>query len=278
MAKKARPKLDKKTPKNKSAQSKTTTAPKEDVVEMEAVAESEAGGIVDKLEQNRFILISVAVVLFGLLCLYLVGKQLGKDRHMKAGQAYTMAAAKKSIPDLDQVIADYKGSVAAGNSLITKAGIQLDSGKAKDAEETLQVVIDDYSHHPRYPQAYFMLGNLYQDQGDSEKAATNYKKVVELQEDGELTPIAWIRLGDLEFAKGNKDQARQFYEKVISQKLSGNPFFATAEERIDEIDLTMPTVVKNPTPPPAPPAPVPAPGTATPPPAGTTPPATGGSE
>lgn len=240
MAKKAKAKLDKKPAKKKAA---TSTA-KEEVVEMEAVAESEANGIIDQIEKNRFILISAAVVIFGLICLYVVGKQIGKDRHIEAGQAYTTAASKKSIEELDKVIAEYKGSNPAGNALLTKATIEIDAGKAADAEATLTTMANEYTQHPRHPQAYFMLGNLYQDQGNSEKAESSYQKVLELQSDGELTPISMIRLGDLELAKGNSEKASQHYNDCMS--LGGNPFFGLAERRLKQINLTMPTEIDRP--------------------------------
>lgn len=217
-------------------------------VDLDAVSDSHAPGIVDTLEKNRVIVFSSAIILLLLLGGYLVTKQLGVQRHLKAGQMFTAAAAARSIEDLDKVVAEFSGSVSAGNALLTKADIQIDQGKAEDAIKTLNTMAKDFVGHPRHAQAYFMLGNAYHKSGDYAKARENYNEVLKIQEDGELSPITVIRLGDLELAEGKAEMARQKYEESFT-KYPGNPFFSTAENRIAQLKVAQPTEIDPPKPP-----------------------------
>ncbi|MDF1815654.1 MAG: tetratricopeptide repeat protein [Verrucomicrobiales bacterium] len=214
---------------------------------LDAVSESHASGIVDSIEKNRVIVISSAIAFFVLLGLFLVGKQMGAQRHLKAGQMFTTAAASRSIDELDKVVKEYSGSVSAGNALLSKADIQIDQGKPLDAIATLTEMATQFAGHPRHAQAYFMLANIYHKTGDLAKARENYEEVLKLQPDGEFSPITRIRIGDLELAEGNIDKARQNYEESYTIH-PGNPFFSTAERRIAQLDLVAPTEIDPPKP------------------------------
>lgn len=217
-------------------------------MEDDALSASEAGGIVDTIEKNRTILIFASIGLFLLLCGVLVFKQLGTQRSSAAAQAFTSASNEKSIEKLDAVMADYPGSVPAGNALLSKAALQIDAGNLLDATKTLEMMRDNFPDHPLHANAYFLLGNLYQKSGEVDKAALNFQKVIDIQgKDGELSPISQIRLGDLELTKGNGEIARQNYEDAIN-KYGGNPFTPIAEMRTSQINLTMPQEIDPPAP------------------------------
>lgn len=206
----------------------------------DALAASEASGIVDALERNRLVLIVASVALFALLCFFLVFKQLGKDRASKAAQAYTSAAMSKDISALDQVVANFPNSIAAGNALITKADIQIKDGK--DATSTLNEVAGS---HPRYAQAQFMLGDIYQKSGKDEQAIASFEKVLAVSPQGEHAPISRIRIGDVELARGNADLAKQRYDEVLSEH-SESDFGQLVESRKAQIGVTMPKEVVAP--------------------------------
>jgi tetratricopeptide (TPR) repeat protein len=213
-----------------------------------AVSESQASGIVDSIEKNRIILFGSVLGIFALIAGYLVLKQMASQRHIKAGQMFTEAAASKSIEGLDKVVIDFAGSIAAGNALLTKADLLINQSKSEDAMKVLNEVIKDFPDHPRYVQAFYMLANLYHKSGDFAKARENYAKVLEIQPDAELSPIATIRLGDIELSEGNAEKARQKYEESFT-KFPGNAFFATAERRITQLKLGKPTEIERPKPP-----------------------------
>ena len=233
MSKKHKPKVEEEPPKEEHS---------------EALSESHAAGIVDAIEKNRVVVITSAIVLTVILCFVLVGKQLGKQKHLNAGLAFTKAATARNIEALDKVVADYPGTVSAGNALISKADIQIDQGYPKDAIATLESMVGSYMSHPRYAQVFYMLGNIYHKSGDTEKARQYYEKVIELQSDGELTPISRIRLGDLALAEGDLEKAEQRYEESYTIH-PGNPFVPTAENRIAQLKVGVPPEIERPKPP-----------------------------
>jgi predicted negative regulator of RcsB-dependent stress response len=214
----------------------------------EVVSESHAAGVVDAIEKNRVLVISSAVVLLAILAFVLVGKQLGQQKHLNAGMAFTKAATSRNVESLDKVVADYPGSISAGNAILSKADVQIDQGKPKDAISTLETMVGSYMTHPRYAQVFYMLGNIYHKSGDKEKARENYEKVIEVQQDGELTPITRIRLGDLAFAGGDLEKAEQLYEESYTIH-PGNPFVPTAENRIAQLKVGSPSEIDRPKPP-----------------------------
>lgn len=214
----------------------------------EVIPESHAAGVVDAIEKNRVLVISSAVILLAILAFVLVGKQLGQQKHIKAGMAYTKAATSRNIESLDKVVANYPGSVSAGNAILSKADLQVDQGYTKDAIATLESMVGSYITHPRYAQVFYMLGNIYHKSGEMEKARQNYEKVVEVQADGELTPITRIRLGDLAFAEGDLEKAEQLYEESYTIH-PGNPFVPTAENRIAQLKVGSPPKIDRPKPP-----------------------------
>lgn len=209
---------------------------------------SQAGGIVDVIEKNRLIIIGATVGIIAVLLLIIVGKQLGNQRHLKAGLLFTEAATARDIGKLDEVANSYRGSISGGNALITKADIQIDQGKPQDAIATLNQFADEYRQHPRYAQSYFMLANLYHKSGDLDKAGEQYQKVLEIQPDGEFSPISRIRLGDLAMARKDEDAALQNYRESYTIH-PGNPFVSLAESRIRKMKVGNPPVVDRPEPP-----------------------------
>jgi len=213
-----------------------------------AASESHASGIVDSIEKNRIILLSAIFAVFAIIAGFFVFKQLAAQRHLEAGRMFTEAAASKNIDALNKVIADFPGSIAAGNAVLTKADIFINQGKPEDASKLLDEMARDGANHPRHVQAFYMLANIYHKSGDFAKARANYNKVLELQPDAELSPITVIRLGDIELAEGNAEKARQKYEESFT-KYPGSAFFATAERRIAQLKLGTPTEIERPKPP-----------------------------
>lgn len=209
---------------------------------------SQAGGIVDVIEKNRLIIIGATVGIIAVLLLIIVGKQLGNQRHLKAGLLFTEAATARDIGKLDEVANSYRGSISGGNALITKADIQIDQGKPQDAIATLNQFAEEYRQHPRYAQSHFMLANLYHKSGDLDKAGEQYQKVLEIQPDGEFSPISRIRLGDLAMAREDEDAALQNYRESYTIH-PGNPFVSLAESRIRQMKVGNPPVVDRPEPP-----------------------------
>ncbi len=210
-----------------------------------AIPHTHADQLVDTIERNRILILGGAAGLIVVVILVLVFQQVAKQRHLDAGRAFTAAAASRDIGELNGVVGKYRGSVAAGNAMLTKADVQIDQGKSQDAIATLDTFIADFPKHPRHVQAYYMLANLYHKSGDLIKAEQNYREVLSIQTDGEYSPISKIRLGDIALARGDEELARQHYNESITT-FPGSPFVSMAEQRIALLAVGDPPVVDPP--------------------------------
>lgn len=234
----------------------------EEPANLDALAASEAHGVVDTIDRHRTKILAFVALSAIVLCAVLITGQLKKQKHLAAASAFTSAVTKGEIAALDGVLVDFPGTVPAGNALLSKAELQIDQGKPADAVATLDRFLADFSAHPRYAQGLFALANLHHQSGESQKARDFYEKVIGAQPDGELTPLARIRLGDLALEAGDTETADARYQESFTLH-PGNPFFSYAEEKIALLKVGNPPQVDKP----APPAPAEATTTGTPAPA-----------
>ena len=219
---------------------------------LDALAASEASGVVDAIDRHRTKILAAIALGAIVFCGILVGAQVKKQKHLEAAAAYTSAASKGEIAALDGVLVDFPGSIPAGNALLSKADLQIDQGKPEDARATLVRFVSEFKSHPRYPQGLFAMANVYHTSGDAEKAKSYYEQAITAQPDGEITPLARIRLGDLALEAGDTKTADQRYQESYTLH-PGNPFFEYAEEKIALLKVGTPTEIEKPAPP-APPA------------------------
>ncbi|MCB1230768.1 MAG: tetratricopeptide repeat protein [Verrucomicrobiae bacterium] len=244
----------------------------------------EAGNqAIELLDKHRNTVMLVAVVAVLAICGTLVVRELNRQKLSEASQAFSEAAGERSIEKLDTVVADFAGSIPAGNALLTKAEIQLDREKYEDAKVTLLTFVDKYSKHPRHAQGLYALGNLSHVTGDYDTARDYYDRALADDPSGDIGPLILIREGDIALAQaedlrkaGKKDEAeakvqeaRQSYEESITRpEFRSNPFIDMAEDRLalaDVGDVPVVPAPPEPKPEPAPEKPAAAPAPATPP-------------
>ncbi len=221
---------------------------------LDALAASEAAGVVEAIDRNRNkILIGVAAGGVA-LCAILIWGQVKKQKHLAAAAAYSSALAKGEIAAFDAVTVEHPGSVAAGNALLSKADLQIDQGKPEDARATLERFLGEFGTHPRRAQGLFALANLFHTAGDKEAAKSHYEKTISAQKDGELAPLARIRLGDLALEAGDTDAADQHYQEVFTLH-PDSAFTDYIEEKISLLKVGNPPEVEAPAPAPENPKP-----------------------
>lgn len=213
----------------------------------------EISDVISQLETHKKTVIVAIVGAAILLSLVIIFRGLSSEKHLAAAEAYSQAANSLNIEELDQVIADYPQSIAAGNALLTKSELQLTSGKSEDARISLLAFVEKYGTHPRYSQGLFAMGNLFQVGGDNDKAAKYYAQLLKEDPKSDLAPFAMIRQGDLLLAAGKTDEARQKYESIMPA-YRGTSFFERIEEKIKLLKVEELPVVdapKKPAPKPA---------------------------
>ncbi len=205
----------------------------------------EISDVISQLETHKKTVIVAILGTTIILSAVIIFRGLTSEKHLAAAEAYSQAASSRTVENLDQVIADYPQSVAAGNALLTKAELQLTSGKSEDARIALLAFIEKYNSHPRYSQGLFAMGNLYQVADDNDNAAKYYAQILKEDPKSDLAPFAMIRQGDLLLAAGKKDEARQKYESIMPA-YRGTSFFLKIEEKIKLLEVEKLPLVKEP--------------------------------
>lgn len=205
----------------------------------------EISDVLSQLETHKKTVVLAILGATLLLSAVIVFRGITSEKHLAAAQAYSQAASSKNIEKLDQVIADFPNSVAAGDALLTKAELQVTSGKSEDARSTLLAFTEKYASHPRHSQGLFAMGNLYQVGGDNDNASKYYDRVLKEYPKTDLAPFVMIRQGDLLLAADKKDAARQKYEAIMPT-YRGTPFFDRVEEKIKLLEIEKLPVVDEP--------------------------------
>ena len=211
--------------------------------------EEEATAAIAVLEANQKKAIIAVVLAVLLVVTYVIYGQIKEANHIAAAQAYTSAAEAGSIDSLNMVITAHRGTVAAGNALLSKAELEQTSGKVEDAKKTLTTFVNNYADHPRAVQGWFALGHLEQQAGQLDAAQTNYDKALQVGPGSDLAPMIKLRQGDIARSKGDKEAARQIYE-AIPPSHPASQYINLVTERVSALDAPeLPRV----DPPPAPP-------------------------
>ncbi len=169
-----------------------------------------------------------------------------------AEEAAFAATAAKTVDDCDIVIQKYKGSVAAGNALLTKAKLLWDDNKKDKAVATLRDFVSGYTSHPFYVQGQLSLASRLEALGGNEakEAQTILEKIVSAHKDSEVAGLAQIRLADQLWSQGKEEEAKKIYDE-LPRKFIGQ-FPDMVDERVKWLGAALPTKeVDAPKPPPA---------------------------
>lgn len=168
--------------------------------------------------------------------------QLVKYRsHLAATEAAAAATAAKTVDDCDIVIQKYKGSVAAGNALLTKAKLLWDQNKKDPAVAALREFTSNYSDHPFIVQGLLALGSRLESMGgkDVAEAKTVFETIVSKHKDSEVAGLAQLRIADLLWSEGKEAEAKAIYDE-LPRKFIGQ-FGDRVQERVDWLAAALPT-------------------------------------
>ncbi len=168
--------------------------------------------------------------------------QLVKYRnHLAATEAAAAATAAKTVDDCDIVIQKYKGSVAAGNALLTKAKLLWDQNKKDPAVAALREFTSNYGDHPFIVQGLVALGSRLESMGgkDVAEAKTVFETIVSKHKDSEIAGLAQLRIADLLWSEGKEAEAKAIYDE-LPRKFIGQ-FGDRVQERVDWLAAALPT-------------------------------------
>lgn len=192
----------------------------------------------DKNFKKLLFLFAAAVVV---IAVYGISRHFSNAAAEKAGEAF---AGAKTVADLDVVIANHKGSSAAGNAMLRKAELLWDENKKTTSVEVLNDFVSNQKGHPLLAQALLGLGTKLESLDKRAEAKTVFERIVNEFGKSEIAALAELRLGDIAWAEGKEDEAKKIYEGLPSKFASisaDNPFLPEGETRLEWIAAKLPT-------------------------------------
>lgn len=161
---------------------------------------------------------SKILLLLGLFVVALGGYAISEFvRNKHAAAAQTALANAKSADDYRKVIADYSGSMPAGDAYLLLAEKLRAEGKLDESSTTLHTFIDKYASHPLISGAWTSLATNLEQQGKVDEALGIYQKVSTNYANTFSAPLALLSQARLLNQKGKTEDARRIYEQVVAQ-------------------------------------------------------------
>jgi len=211
------------------------------------------------LENNFKTLLKVFGLIVIGVCVYGYVNYSNKMKALQAGEAFSAAS---TVEDLDRVIQEHAGSVAAGSALLKKADMLWEQNKKTSSVDALKEFVAKHSDHPFYAQTLLALGAKQESLGNRSEAKPLFERLVSEFPKSDVAALAELRLGDLLWAEGKEADAKKIYEGV-AVKFPGtdNEILNQGEVRTKWIAAKLPTKeVDGPPKPKEPAAPAPTPG------------------
>lgn len=180
---------------------------------------------------------------FGLIilgvCVYGYVNYSNKQKAIQAGEAFSAAS---TVEDLDRVIQEHAGTVAAGSALLKKAELLWEQNKKTTSVDALKEFVAKHSDHPFFPQTLLALGAKQESLGNRSEAKSLFERLVNEFPKSDVAALAEIRLGDLLWAEGKEDEAKKIYEG-LAVKFPGtdNEILNQGEARTKWIAAKLPT-------------------------------------
>lgn len=193
------------------------------------------------VETNLRKLLTFVAVLAAALAAYGLASHSKRKSFEDAGAAFVRA---KSVEDLDVLIAQSKGSIAAGNALLKKAELLWQQNKKSTSVDSLREFAKSYPDHPLLAEALIALGTKQESLAQRDEAKQVFERVAREFPKSELAALADLRLGDLAMAQGNEEEARKIFEGMPAKHAANgaqNPFLPQAEARLEWLAAKLPT-------------------------------------
>lgn len=194
----------------------------------------------EKFLENNFkgLLKAFVLVVLG-VCAYGYVHYSNKAKAIQAGEAFSAAS---TVEDLDRVIGEYSGSVAAGSALLKKAELLWEQNKKTSSVDSLKEFIAKHSDHPFFAQTLLALGAKHESLGNRSEAKPLFERLVSEYPTSDVAALAELRLGDLLWAEGKEGDAKKIYDGLaVKFPGSDNEILNQGEVRSKWISAKLPT-------------------------------------
>jgi TolA-binding protein len=161
---------------------------------------------------------SKILLLAGVFAVALIAFALSEYVRKRTNTSAQELFATASTPDgFRKVIAEYAGTIAAGNAHLMLAAKLREEGKLDESTATLRSFADKYPTHPLLSGAWTSIAANLEAQGKADEALSTYQKVTTSYPNTFSAPAALMAQARLLEAKGKTEEARRIYEQVMTQ-------------------------------------------------------------
>ncbi|MCH2060455.1 MAG: tetratricopeptide repeat protein [Verrucomicrobiales bacterium] len=175
----------------------------------------------------------------------------------ESGEKFTSA---QTSDDLESVIKDYPGSLAAGNAMLILADRKLSTNNVDEAKGYLTSFVKEQKEAPLYYNGLFALGTVEERLGNGDAAKKIYGEIVAAKDQASTAAAAALRLADMTYEEGDLEGALNAYQ-AIAKDFPGNVFLqenGVIDSRRTDVNQSI-VLRDNPPPTPEPPAETPTP-------------------
>ncbi|MEM6912187.1 MAG: hypothetical protein AAF555_11485 [Verrucomicrobiota bacterium] len=177
------------------------------------------------------------VAILGVAALLLDSQK--QQNQAEAGQA--LLAARDSAA-LQEIIADYPETLAAGNAFLETALLQWEEGDRGGAEATLRRFLTEFPQHPLRSKGHALLGSQLFQRGQPEEAHRQFEKL--LEEDSGSYLVAYAKLMMAEIAETEEDARAALQAAIALNEFS--PYRSLLQQAETFVGVELPTLVEAP--------------------------------
>ncbi len=135
----------------------------------------------------------------------------------KNNGARELFAKADSADGFRKVIAEYPGTIAAGNAYLMLAEKLRAEGKFDESSKELHTFIAKYPQHQFISGAWTSIAANLEAQGKVDEALSTYQKVSTAYANSFSAPAALLAQARLLGTKGKVEEGRRIYEQVMTQ-------------------------------------------------------------
>ena len=161
---------------------------------------------------------SQILLLSGLFAIALTAFALSEYVRQRTNtSAQQLFGAANTADAYRKVIAEYSGTVPAGNAHLMLAEKLRQEGKLEESTATLRAFAEKYPKHQLVSGAWTSIAANLEAQGKVDEALSTYQKVSTAYANTFSAPAALMAQARLLEAKGKTEEARRIYEQVMTQ-------------------------------------------------------------
>jgi tetratricopeptide (TPR) repeat protein len=136
---------------------------------------------------------------------------------MTNSAAVAALAGATDIPQYEDIVKKYNGTMPAADALLLLAAANRDAGKMEESTAAFQSFLKSYPKHPLAGGAMLGVGQNQDAMGNSTEAAATYQQLCEKYPKSYAAPFAAYAQAEILLRDFRRDEARVLLESLVAQ-------------------------------------------------------------